>query len=255
MLVEALEIIEEKAFDQNLRDKVAQLGGNIKKLKNPTTREQLKKSIDKVAKQVEKHFNDPEDSTYFNREWKAELKRIETQYKKEYDRQRSDYDSREAYDPKDPKHPDYADRLNEATDSSLTSVVGKLSTMLKDMEKHVEWERNEEFETASPSKKDHESEITYYEKQIKTLRGIIKQLTTSSKQTNESVDALDESNVISDQLAAKKIAAKIVGVPDLTVPKIQQYVVKYLKMVGKSQTDVKYLTALVHGILEDNDQL
>ncbi len=51
---------------------------------------------------------------------------------------------------------------------------------------------------------------------------------------------------MSDELAAKKIAAKLQGTPDLNIPKIKQYVTKYLGMVGKAPTDVDHLAALVH---------
>lgn len=51
---------------------------------------------------------------------------------------------------------------------------------------------------------------------------------------------------ISDELAAKKIAAKLQGTPNLNIPKIKQYVTKYLGMVGKAPTDVDHLAALVH---------
>lgn len=56
---------------------------------------------------------------------------------------------------------------------------------------------------------------------------------------------------ISDSLAAKKIAAKIMGTPDLNIPKIKQYVTKYLSMVGKAPTDVDHLAALVATELEN----
>jgi len=56
---------------------------------------------------------------------------------------------------------------------------------------------------------------------------------------------------ISDTLAAKKIADKIRGTPDLSIPKIKQYVTKYLSMVGKAPTDVDYLAALVSTELEN----
>ena len=56
---------------------------------------------------------------------------------------------------------------------------------------------------------------------------------------------------ISDELAAKKIAAKIAGTPGLNMPKIKQYVTKYLGMVGKAPTDVAHLAALVSTELEN----
>lgn len=60
-----------------------------------------------------------------------------------------------------------------------------------------------------------------------------------------------ESMGMSDEVAAKKIADKIQGTPDLTMPKIQQYVKRYLVMVGKNETDIPHLSALVHTELED----
>jgi len=56
---------------------------------------------------------------------------------------------------------------------------------------------------------------------------------------------------ISDELAAKKIATKIMGTPDLNIPKIKQLVTKYLSMVGKAPTDVTHLAALVATELEN----
>jgi hypothetical protein len=60
---------------------------------------------------------------------------------------------------------------------------------------------------------------------------------------------------ISDELAAKKIANKIAGTPDLNISKIKQYVTKYLTMVGKSSTDVTHLTALVATELENKGMM
>lgn len=65
---------------------------------------------------------------------------------------------------------------------------------------------------------------------------------------------------ISDELAAKKIASKIAGTPGLNMPKIKQYVTKYLSMVGKAPTDVDHLAALVStelenkGVMESNSK-
>lgn len=56
---------------------------------------------------------------------------------------------------------------------------------------------------------------------------------------------------MSDELAAKKIAAKIQGTPDLNVAKIKQHVNKYLTMVGKQPSDVDHLAALVNSQLQD----
>lgn len=70
---------------------------------------------------------------------------------------------------------------------------------------------------------------------------------------------LCEAMGMSDEVAAKKIAAKIQGTPNLNMQKIQAYVQKYLEMVGKGVNDVKHLVALVHadlsgkGLLEGVD--
>ncbi len=58
---------------------------------------------------------------------------------------------------------------------------------------------------------------------------------------------------LSDEQAAKMIFDKIKGTPDLNRVKVEQYVTKYLSMVGKAPTDVKYLTAIVYSDLKDMD--
>ena len=77
---------------------------------------------------------------------------------------------------------------------------------------------------------------------------------TATKQVmGESADKMKAG--ISDELAAKKIANKIAGTPDLNISKIKQYVTKYLTMVGKSSTDVTHLTALVATELENKGMM
>jgi hypothetical protein len=56
---------------------------------------------------------------------------------------------------------------------------------------------------------------------------------------------------MSDEVAAKKIADKIKGTPDLTMPKIKAMVTRYLTMVDKAESDVPHLAALVHTELGD----
>jgi hypothetical protein len=56
---------------------------------------------------------------------------------------------------------------------------------------------------------------------------------------------------ISDELAAKKIAAKIQGTPNLKMATLEPLVKKYLSMVGKAETDTKHLLALVAAELQD----
>jgi len=56
---------------------------------------------------------------------------------------------------------------------------------------------------------------------------------------------------IPDDLAAKKITEKIKGTPNLNISTIKMYVAKYLPMVGKAETDIDHLTALVHDNLSE----
>lgn len=56
--------------------------------------------------------------------------------------------------------------------------------------------------------------------------------------------------LMSDEDAARKIAEKIKGTPNLSVPTIKQYVAKYLEMVGKNPTDVDHIAANVYDILQ-----
>lgn len=57
--------------------------------------------------------------------------------------------------------------------------------------------------------------------------------------------------MISDQLASKYIADKIMGTPDLTMPKIKQLVARYVSSMGKAPTDVDFIAAQVFSILQD----
>jgi len=56
---------------------------------------------------------------------------------------------------------------------------------------------------------------------------------------------------ISDMLAAKKIFDKIKGTPNLKTAAVEQQVKRYLDMVGKQASDVKFLTAKVIALLQD----
>jgi hypothetical protein len=59
---------------------------------------------------------------------------------------------------------------------------------------------------------------------------------------------INESEV-SDHLAAKMIADKLQGTPNLTFQTIEQMVPRYLEMVGKAPTDAKYISVQVYDIL------
>jgi len=56
---------------------------------------------------------------------------------------------------------------------------------------------------------------------------------------------------ISDEQAAKIIADKIKGTPNLNIQNIKMYVQKYLGMVGKAPTDVDFITSMVHDNLQN----
>ena len=56
--------------------------------------------------------------------------------------------------------------------------------------------------------------------------------------------------LLSDDRAAKIIADKIKGTPNLNIQNIKLYVKKYLAMVGKAPNDVDYISSLVYDILD-----
>jgi hypothetical protein len=147
--------------------------------------------------------------------------------------------------------------LSEGTQDapSVISIINSLSMMLKEMKSHLRWEQNEEADLLKPeSKKEHDKEIQYYKNQIEKMETIINQLRQFAKSVNvkESTQSdLTESVEMSDDLAAKKIFDKIKGTPGLTRPRIEQYVTKYVGMVGKKASDVKYLTAQVMSLMDD----
>jgi hypothetical protein len=60
---------------------------------------------------------------------------------------------------------------------------------------------------------------------------------------------------MSDHLAAKKIADKIKGTPNLNINSIKSYVSKYIGMVGKAPTDVDYIATLVLDELENQGMM
>ena len=60
---------------------------------------------------------------------------------------------------------------------------------------------------------------------------------------------------MSDHLAAKKIADKIKGTPNLNINSIKSYVAKYIGMVGKAPTDVDYIATLVLDELENQGMM
>jgi len=62
-------------------------------------------------------------------------------------------------------------------------------------------------------------------------------------------EAFSQQRVIGDEQAAKLIADKIKGTPNLNIQNIKMYVSKYLGMVGKAPTDVDHISAYVLDIL------
>ena len=84
---------------------------------------------------------------------------------------------------------------------------------------------------------------------------VIKRLAQlDAKNTNMAEDV--SSNIgMRDEDAAKKIAQKLMGMPNINRGNIDDHVSKYLKMVGKNPTDLKYLSTLVMSELEDANML
>lgn len=60
---------------------------------------------------------------------------------------------------------------------------------------------------------------------------------------------------MTDEAASKAIFNKIKGTPDLTIPKVEALVKRYLSMVGRAPTDTKILLAGVVTLLQDADML
>jgi len=85
----------------------------------------------------------------------------------------------------------------------------------------------------------------------KITRADIITLAKNKKKVKEESNGLQQAYNQQDEVAAKKIAEKIKGTPNLSIPTIKAYVAKYLPMVGKSEKDVDYITALVHDNLSE----
>jgi len=56
---------------------------------------------------------------------------------------------------------------------------------------------------------------------------------------------------ISDEQAAKMIADKIKGTPNLNIQNIKMYVQRYMGLVGKAPSDVDFIAAMVHDNLQN----
>jgi hypothetical protein len=84
----------------------------------------------------------------------------------------------------------------------------------------------------------------------KITRGDIITLAKKKKIKNESA-GIEQAYNQQDEVAAKKIAEKLKGTPNLNIATIKMYVAKYLPMVGKGEKDVDHLTALVHDNLSE----
>lgn len=83
------------------------------------------------------------------------------------------------------------------------------------------------------------------------LEALLVKIYKAGVEDGQQEEEVKEQMAMSDDLAAKKIADKIKGTPNLTVPSVEGMVKRYLPMVGKHDTDVKYLTAQVVSILQD----
>jgi hypothetical protein len=85
----------------------------------------------------------------------------------------------------------------------------------------------------------------------KITRGDIITMAKKKKSLKEDATSVEQAYNQQDEVAAKKIADKLKGTPNLNVATIKMYVAKYLPMVGKGEKDVDHLTALVHDNLSE----
>ncbi len=84
---------------------------------------------------------------------------------------------------------------------------------------------------------------------------IKQQLSASSQPSNQNQSSPQNTGYktgLSDDNAAKQIAQKIQGMP-VTQQNVQQYVKKYLDMVGRTEKDLPQLSALVLDLLQDKE--
>jgi hypothetical protein len=84
-----------------------------------------------------------------------------------------------------------------------------------------------------------------------TRADIITLAKNKNKKTNNESTGLEQAYNQQDEVAAKKIAEKLKGTPNLNIATIKMYVAKYLPMIGKGESDVDHLTALVHDNLSE----
>ena len=64
------------------------------------------------------------------------------------------------------------------------------------------------------------------------------------------VNSILEQALISDEQAAKMIADKIKGTPNLNIHNIKMDVQKYLGLVGKAPSDIDFIASMVHDNLQ-----
>jgi hypothetical protein len=131
---------------------------------------------------------------------------------------------------------DLADVLAIVRERVLEGYEGIVLTTLKGAGVDTAyWKKGELY--VDPSQKDRA------ETALKANRQIMKMPTIVTEN--------DMKSGISDTLAAKKIAAKLMGMPNLSMPNIKKMVGKYLGMVDKQASDIDFLSAEVYSILQD----
>lgn len=223
MLKEALKIIEGKEIE-TLKQRVGDLTKSVKKMEPGTARKGVEKEIETLRAKMKKMGHLEEAETPPEHEWN-----------------------------------EGPDRSNNPS-LQVLRVIDGMKSMLGEMKSHLKWERKEESKLMKKGagSREHEKELLYYEQQIDLMEGMINQLQTAvadMQKVEKKAGMVNESMGMSDEVAAKKIAAKIKGTPNLNIATIEKFVTKYLGAVGKAPTDVKHLTALVHSELEDMGML
>ena len=81
----------------------------------------------------------------------------------------------------------------------------------------------------------------------------IEESTKTVLKVGKDLRSMFEAMGMSDEVAAKKIFDKIKGTPNLKTSHVKDLVKQYLDMVGKAESDIAHLTALVISQLQDAD--
>lgn len=140
-------------------------------------------------------------------------------------------------------------RLNEI----LNPILTKAKAFTGDIDEFIEYLQN--YSSEINTNTEYSSKYSYYNVFWITLFDYRKWKKSSGNTNiynnmdhtikNKIREAFGNLHPMTDDMAASKIKEKIMGTPNLTMPVIKQYVTKYLGMVGKQQSDVDFLAALV----------